>query len=368
LSVPPNDPVRSAAGYVDQAQAVVSPLGHAQPVGQPIVLAYNYNLATVQSRKQLTAHAYVVDREAKRYVRTTLDAHEEQRFEVAYGVSSLDPRRGTIDTEFDREQEVADYARGELMVRLSDIRRDALYDSRNDGSAGKSAWIAYKDAADLRRVVLAGQNKTLAKVAANRFDARPLNDPRFDSVVVIYTGKRSLGSGFYVTPDVVMTNWHVVEDAAFVELKLYDGRETFGTVLGRDARLDVALVRVEHRGRPVAFYTERTLNPGSEVEAIGHPRGFEYAITRGIVSAIRRHYSINLPKYAGEEVLYVQTDAPISPGNSGGPLFLGSPVVGMNTWARTDGQNLNFSVHYAELMAFLNEHLPGYSINPAGGD
>lgn len=360
LSVPPDDPARSAAGFVEQPPPTVSPLGQAQPVGQPIVLSYLYDLATIQARKRLTAYAYVVDRQAKTYVRTTIDAHQEERFEVAYRVSRLDPRRTMIESQFDDEQAVDDFSRGELLVPLSDVLREAI--------AGQAKRVSFKDGADLRRTVLAGQNKTLANLAANQFDARPLNDPRFDSVVVIYTGKRTLGSGFYITPDVVMTNWHVVEDASFVELKLYDGRETFGTVLGRDARLDVALVRVEHRGRPVAFYTGRTLDPGSEVQAIGHPQRFEFAITRGIVSAVRRHFSINLPKWAGEKVLYVQTDAPISPGNSGGPLFLGNRVVGMNTWARTDGQNLNFAVHYAELMTFLNEHLPGYAVNPANGD
>lgn len=362
LSVPPDDPARMAEGFTElpPAASLGGPLGGAaQAVGTPILLTYAYDRALVQARKQMTAYVYVVDRMAKTYVRTIVDAHEERRFEVAYRVSRLDPRRAAIAQRFDREVEVRDFTDQELLFKLSDVVRDAL---NKQGQAQ-----AFSGLKDLRRTLLAGQNRTLEKLAANRFDARPLNDPRFDSVVVVYTGEGTLGSGFYVAPDVVMTNWHVVENAPFVEMKLYDGRDTFGTVLGKDARLDVALVRVEHRGRPVAFYTGRDLGPGAQVEAIGHPRRLEFAITRGIVSAVRPHYSINLPKRVGEEVLYVQTDAPISPGNSGGPLFQGQRVVGMNTWTRIDGQNLNFAIHYAELLNFLNEHLPGFHVDPAGG-
>lgn len=360
LSVPADDPARTAAGFAERAPAVAM-LGSVggQPVGQPIVLPYAYSRAMIHARKQMTAYVYVIDVTAGTYVRSTVDVHEERHFEVAYGVSGLDPKRLAIQDRFDSETSVGDFEDAELAINLSDVVRDALAKQSEARSLG--------DPRAFRLAVLKQQNRILEKLAANRFDARPLNDPRFDSVVTIYTGDGAMGSGFYITPTVVMTNWHVVENTPFVEMKLYDGRETFGSVLGKDARLDIALVRVEHRGRPVAFHTGRTLNPGQEVEAIGHPRRLEFAITRGIVSAVRPHYSINLPQGAGEDVLYVQTDTPISPGNSGGPLFMGNRVVGMNTWGRTDGQNLNFAIHYAELMNFLNEHLPGYHVDPAEG-
>lgn len=98
------------------------------------------------------------------------------------------------------------------------------------------------------------------------------------------------------------------------------------------------------------------------MEAIGHPRGKEFTITRGIVSAIRKTFSINLPRGAGDEVLYIQTDTPINPGNSGGPLFLGDRVIGVNTWGERQSEGLNFSVHYSEVLAFLREHLPGAQV------
>lgn len=328
------------------------------PLGPPLMFDYSFDEARIDARRDMSVHAYLIDRKQRTYTKTTFDAQERQRFAVAYRISRYDPKRKTHTANFDSEGDVDAFEKRPFTVKLSALLQ----------AFGANAKTPYADIGELQRTVFHDRNMQLAHVKANTFDARPLNDPRFDSVVAIYTGKRSLGSGFYVTPNVVMSNWHVVGDHKFVELKTYDGQETFGTVLGKDARLDIALIQVQNRGRPVAFYTGRTLDPGLDVEAIGHPRGLEFAITRGIVSAVRKHHSINMPKGAGKEVLYIQTDAPINPGNSGGPLFLGDRVIGMNTWGYRAGtaEGLNFSVHYAELMNFLNAHLPGYAVSPAG--
>ncbi len=129
-------------------------------------------------------------------------------------------------------------------------------------------------------------------------------------------------------------------------------------------RLDLALIKVQSRGKPVRFFTSNTIDLGKTVEVIGHPERLEFSITRGVISAIRNHASINLPKGSGDKVLYIQTDAPINHGNSGGPLFLGDYVIGVNTWgkSRTIAEGLNFSVHYSEVLNFLKEHLPGFLV------
>jgi len=361
LSVPADDPARSAQGF-DSLQTGQPPYGSTPgAVGQPILLNYSYEHATIQARRHLSARVYLIDRVQKTYIRTIVDVAEEERFDIPYRVSYRDPRKESIRAEFSSEAELDDFEKLDLLIDLSDL----LADFHKKAGEAKS----FTDAPALRHVIRSAQTKDQATLEANRFDARPLNDPRFDSVVVVYTGTSKLGSGFYITPDVVMTNWHVVDGHRFVEMKAYDGLQTYGTVLGYDARLDIALVRVERRGRPVAFHTGRILNPGASVEAIGHPYGHEFSITRGVVSAVRRHFSINLPKKSGgEDVLFVQTDTPVNPGNSGGPLFLGQRVVGMNTWGRNNADGLNFSVHYSELLNFINEHLPGFHVNPAGGD
>ncbi len=169
---------------------------------------------------------------------------------------------------------------------------------------------------------------------------------------------------FSSSRNIVLTNWHVVEEFKYVEMKMYDGQETFGRVLGKDVRLDLALVKVQSRGKPVRFYTKNTIDSGSTVEAIGHPHKQEFSIMRGIVSAVRKHFSISLPKGAGNDVLYIQTDAPINSGNSGGPLFLEDNVIGVNTFGvnKDIAEGLNFSAHYSEVLNFLKEHLPGFQV------
>ena len=112
-------------------------------------------------------------------------------------------------------------------------------------------------------------------------------DTRFDSVVVVLPAGGGTGSGFFVKDDVVLTNYHVIENSKFVELRLYDGSGTFGKVIGQDAKLDLALVKVQARGIPAQFYREESLLLGGQVEAIGHPDGLCFSVTRGVVSAVR---------------------------------------------------------------------------------
>jgi serine protease Do len=152
------------------------------------------------------------------------------------------------------------------------------------------------------------------------------------------------GSGFIVSPDgIVLTNAHVVQGATEVTVKLTDRREFRAKVLGTDAATDVAVLRVEAQGLP-------TVKPGDPAQArvgdwvvaIGSPFGFENSVTAGIVSAKGRA----LP---GENyVPFIQTDAAVNPGNSGGPLFnLQGEVIGINSqiYSRTGGyQGLSFAI------------------------
>jgi len=344
-------------GSSSSAQQATSFLNAENQIGQPIFLNYHISKATILARKLMTVHYYVIDRRKNTVFKSTFDVSEQERFQVGYNISKRDPKREFYENEFDIEKDVDDFEKASSNVNLSQLIDD--YRSRS-GEAK-----LYLDLTQLRKDILGDNNQAIAKVRANTFDARPLNDPRFDSVVAVYRGNGAMGSGFFVKPDVVLTNWHVVEDSKFVEMKMYDGQETFGKVLGKDVRLDVALVKVQNRGKPVKFYTSNTIDVGSPTEAIGHPQRLEFSITRGIVSAVRNHASINLPRGAGDKVLYIQTDAPINNGNSGGPLFVGDEVVGMNTWGynKSVAEGLNFSVHYSELVKFMNEHLPGFNVN-----
>ena len=155
---------------------------------------------------------------------------------------------------------------------------------------------------------------------------------------------RGEGSGFIVSPDgVILTNAHVVEDAQRVMVKLTDRREFEAKVLGSDAKSDVAVLKIEAKNLPVVKLGDpQSLQVGEWVVAIGSPFGFENSVTAGIVSAKGR----SLPD--GNYVPFIQTDAAVNPGNSGGPLFnLRGEVVGVNSqiYSRSGGyEGLSFAI------------------------
>jgi serine protease Do len=139
--------------------------------------------------------------------------------------------------------------------------------------------------------------------------------------------QRGLGSGFVVNADgYVVTNNHVVDGATEIRVKLADGRELAGRVVGRDPRTDLALLKVDAHGLPtIPLGDSAALKVGEPVMAIGNPFGLEQTVTTGIVSATGRVIG------EGPYDDFIQTDASINPGNSGGPLInaLGQ-AVGIN--------------------------------------
>jgi S1-C subfamily serine protease len=136
-------------------------------------------------------------------------------------------------------------------------------------------------------------------------------------------------------------------------MTFYDGTKTFGKVVDSDVRLDLELIKAQVAGKPVKIHSGQ-IRLGETAEAIGHPKGYEFTITRGVVSALRKQSGAVLK--AGPPIEFVQTDTPMSPGNSGGPLFLRDSVIGVNDWVRVDkaSQNLNFSVSYNEIREYMN--------------
>jgi serine protease Do len=154
---------------------------------------------------------------------------------------------------------------------------------------------------------------------------------------------RGVGSGFIVSADgVILTNAHVVDNAKEVTVRLTDRREFKAKVVGKDDQSDIAVLRIRASHLPtVELGDSSQLKVGQWVVAIGSPYGFDNSVTAGIVSAKARSL--------GESyVPFVQTDVPVNPGNSGGPLFdLKGEVVGINSqiYSRSGGfQGLSFAI------------------------
>jgi len=146
--------------------------------------------------------------------------------------------------------------------------------------------------------------------------------------VVSVSRQGGSGSGVIVNREgMVVTNAHVVGEARTVEVGLADGRTLRGEVLGRDRNIDVAVVRVQAPNLPAAPVGDSDrLEVGQSAIAIGNPLGLERTVTTGVISAVNRN-----PRGVGLADL-IQTDAAISPGNSGGPLVDSrGRVIGINT-------------------------------------
>src|SRR5207237_6658678 len=129
-------------------------------------------------------------------------------------------------------------------------------------------------------------------------------------------------------------NEHVVADADLIQVKLSDGRRFEGRLVGRDERVDLALVKIEATGLPVAALGDsNATRVGEFVLALGHPFGLEQTVSFGIVS--RKGTPLSTAA-AGFD--FIQTDAAINPGNSGGPLVnMAGQVVGVNSMGARHG-------------------------------
>ncbi len=137
-----------------------------------------------------------------------------------------------------------------------------------------------------------------------------------------------LGSGFIISPDgYIVTNNHVVDEAKKVKVKLTDGREFDAEIKGTDKKSDLALLKIKVKNLPYVEWGDSSkIRVGEWVLAIGNPLGLDYTVTAGIVSAKGRQ----LPLSEYED--FIQTDAAINRGNSGGPLVnLQGKVIGVNS-------------------------------------
>ena len=156
--------------------------------------------------------------------------------------------------------------------------------------------------------------------------------------------QRGLGSGFIVSTDgTIMTNAHVVDGATEVLVKLTDRREFKAKVIGSDKKSDIAIIKIDAKNLPVVSVgSADRLDVGEWVVAIGSPFGFDNTVTAGIVSAKAR----SLP--SDNFTPFIQTDVPVNPGNSGGPLFnLNGEVVGINSqiFSESGGfQGISFAI------------------------
>lgn len=190
-----------------------------------------------------------------------------------------------------------------------------------------------------------------------------LNDPLFNQFLrnrqLQPEGKveRGLGSGVIVDSNgLVLTNYHVIESADRIQIMLADGRERSAKLLGFDEATDLALLSIDAESLPAAnFANINSVAIGDVVLAIGNPYGIGQTVTQGIVSALGR-YGLNLNTYEN----YIQTDAAINEGNSGGALInTDGEVIGINSglYSRSGGSTgIGFAIP-VDVVEFVMKNL-----------
>jgi serine protease Do len=167
----------------------------------------------------------------------------------------------------------------------------------------------------------------LVYVRAQRATALPKDEPSRDEPG---EPRRSTGSGFIIDASgLIVTNAHVVENAAQIQVRLEDHRRFPATVVGRDNRVDLALLKIDGAKNltVLPLGDSNRLRVGELVLALGNPYGYEQTVTMGIVSRKGAPLTVAAPGFD-----FIQTDAAINPGNSGGPLVnVAGEVVGVNS-------------------------------------
>ena len=203
--------------------------------------------------------------------------------------------------------------------------------------------------APLQRV----RRDTAPECSIQEYTAEELFDNSKNGIAVVRT-ESGVGSAFVVKHEdnstLLITNGHVVDGESIVNLKWSDGSQNQAAVvkIGDSQSLDNDLALLEVRGiaGKVLNIKQHKAKIGADIITLGAPRGLEFTITRGIVSAHR------------EEGRVIQIDAPINPGNSGGPILDKTGcVVGVSTYIRRDSEGLAFGIASRQLTAFLNREV-----------
>ena len=214
------------------------------------------------------------------------------------------------------------------------------------------------DSQTIRRVAARAKPAVVSIYAETSTAFRVRLFPLLPSFRVRVPGE-ALGSGFFIhSSGYVLTNNHVIQDARLIRVLTHDGDDYRMTVLARDPVFDLALLRVEGAKKkfpvlPMGASDE--VRVGDMVIAIGNPLGLGHTVTAGIISQTGRDLS-GVKDDALRKVPFIQSDAAINPGSSGGPLItLDGAWIGVNTAGVLTAQNIGFAVASAEATEFLDD-------------
>ena len=170
------------------------------------------------------------------------------------------------------------------------------------------------------------------------------------SVVTVRTDI-SQASGFIIADgDYIVTNAHVIEGARAAGIITYDGKLHSVSIIGTDSEIDIILLKMEDTNySPLTLASSGSVQVGEKVIAIGNPLGLQFSVSEGIISAMHREGANGIKAY-------IQTDAALNPGNSGGPLIdISGKVVGINNYKLGGSENIGFALESDYIKTAVND-------------
>lgn len=167
----------------------------------------------------------------------------------------------------------------------------------------------------------------------------------YNSVFVVYSGN-SMGSGFAIGENCIITNAHVISNQYDVRIETYGGEIERAFIVSIDERIDIAVIGVSDASfTPLHVADLSTVNVGDDVYAIGAPNSLAFTLTKGVVSSKKRIVS---------RQKYIQTDAAINSGNSGGPLLNDAgEVIGVNSYKMSDSEGIGLAIPIDVVVSYL---------------
>jgi S1-C subfamily serine protease len=313
---------------------------------RPVYSEYQFQLYRFKIKKQSVVPTYLLDTHKKVYYSKNIVTDTSTTVKMQKGLRSDDENYNT--SSFDNNDDISRFVKESSGLSLGDAVSSFYEVNRANPYDSQLSFLNSKKKSHKKQ-----------KVSTSSIKKTSLNSLIKSVVAIQDDGMDTIGTGFFVRGKYVLTNRHVVGDNEITTLKMYDGKTVLGRVIDKHYDLDIALIKVDGlAGTPVSFYSNNSLEAGDDVIAIGHPQGYEYTVTKGIVSAIRKMKDSKIP--LSESYLHIQTDVPINHGNSGGPLFCNKKLVGMNTLkiVKKGVEGLGFAIHYEEIKRYLDKELP----------
>ena len=325
-----------------------------------LLRSYSYLVQNIEAEKK--AIYQVVQFKNNKLFEKNVFIESNKSFKVAYNIDPQDKKYESLLNKYSTTNEVTNWQNQKIkgisideLINLIDKEnnfrdistKNELYALLNFNVEEELSWWEKLLGTSKKK----SNKKSVSLNSGSSFFEE--KDERFDSVVIVKT-ENGLGSGFFISKDEILTNYHVIENSSSISVTDKNKKRSSAIVIKKDLRRDLALLKTNSTGKPVKFF-EGQLKQGEMVEALGHPKGRKFSLTKGWISAIRKESSV-YSATGTPDVLFIQTDAAINPGNSGGPLFYKDRVVGVNTQGlhKDTSEGMNFAVHFSEVNQFLS--------------